>query len=393
MLFKKNELRHLWPFYLSTLVVSITSVVIPFMVLYFRELHFSFFQISILFAGFGISMFLFEVPTGALADNISRKLSVTLGYFLAGIFTILMGIFSNFYIILLIMIFVGISMTLMSGAEEAWVVDNLKAKKSAHLQHDYFVKSMSIRGIGAVAAIIGAIIAKNLSLNLLWYVWGIGFIITGIIFLNTQEYYKPKIIKNNSLKELFLTSKEGFIFALNNKQIFLLILASLFISISSEAHSGWDIFLINLTLPKHALGYVYFFVGVLTALSPFISNYFKKFKINHSLAIVSLLNFITMFVVFFVFSPHFIYGAIAFIAYNCVFSIQYPIEQNYLHKQLKSHNRATIISLKNMITQFVIFIPGLLIGHLMDIIELRIVIGTLGLFSLVAALIYLKLKD
>src|SRR3989338_6721882 len=85
MLFKKNELRHLWPFYLSTLVVSITSVVIPFMVLYFRELHFSFFQISILFAGFGISMFLFEVPTGALADNISRKLSVTLGYFLAGI--------------------------------------------------------------------------------------------------------------------------------------------------------------------------------------------------------------------------------------------------------------------------------------------------------------------
>ena len=136
-LFKKSELRVLWPFYLEPFVVGFLSIFPAFMVLYFRELGFSFFQLSLLLAAIPFFSLIFEIPTGAIADLYGRKFSVVLGVFLQAVGFLLLFFFTNYYSLILIMAFLGIASTLVSGAEEAWITDLIN-KKNKNLLKYYF---------------------------------------------------------------------------------------------------------------------------------------------------------------------------------------------------------------------------------------------------------------
>jgi len=75
-IFQKGELKLLWPFYLDAFLSPMLFFMPAFVVVYFRDLGFSLFQISLLTMMMPLSMFLFEIPTGAIADLYGRKFSV-----------------------------------------------------------------------------------------------------------------------------------------------------------------------------------------------------------------------------------------------------------------------------------------------------------------------------
>ena len=62
------------------MIYGFSSLIMPFMIIYFRDLSLTFFQIAVITSGFSIGMMLFEVPTGAFADGLSRKISVIIGF-------------------------------------------------------------------------------------------------------------------------------------------------------------------------------------------------------------------------------------------------------------------------------------------------------------------------
>jgi hypothetical protein len=72
MIFKKGEWGQLGRFYIVQFIQVLTAVIIPFVIIYFRDMSLSFTQISILLASYGVFGFLFEIPTGAFADGYSR---------------------------------------------------------------------------------------------------------------------------------------------------------------------------------------------------------------------------------------------------------------------------------------------------------------------------------
>ena len=159
MLFKKDELKLLWPFYLYYLVFGLSTMIMPFMIIYFVNLGFSFFQIALITSAFGIAMFLFEVPTGAFADSFSRKYSVILGFLITAFAVILIPLMTNFYLLLFMWVLAGIGMTFVSGAEESWVVDNLNKFKRTDLHQEFFIKSGSLAAFGAIfAPFVGALL-------------------------------------------------------------------------------------------------------------------------------------------------------------------------------------------------------------------------------------------
>jgi len=123
MIFKKDELRILWPFYLHGLIYASLYLIPVFFVVYFIHVGLSIFQIGISLAVSPLLALLFEIPTGAIADLYGRKFSVMLSLFLEAIVILLIYLSNNFYYILFIMSLWGIVETLASGSDEAWVVD------------------------------------------------------------------------------------------------------------------------------------------------------------------------------------------------------------------------------------------------------------------------------
>lgn len=71
------------------------------------------------------SRFVFEVPTGIVADAKSRKLSVLIGMTLLGVGFVWTGAFPAFGMILAAHVVIGIGNTFISGAQQAWIADEV----------------------------------------------------------------------------------------------------------------------------------------------------------------------------------------------------------------------------------------------------------------------------
>jgi DHA3 family tetracycline resistance protein-like MFS transporter len=75
------------------------------------------------------TVLLFEVPTGLVADVYGRKRSVVIGYGLIGFGFVLESTTLDFATLLLAQVVWGIGATFISGAQEAWIADEVGVKR------------------------------------------------------------------------------------------------------------------------------------------------------------------------------------------------------------------------------------------------------------------------
>src|SRR5574339_927772 len=104
-----------------------------------------------------ISAFLFEVPTGIVADVYSRRLSIIIGYLLMGIGFLVEASFPAFIPILLAQVIWGLGYTFTSGATQAWITDEVgeEAANKLFLRATRVGLFASLLGMGA-ATLVGA---------------------------------------------------------------------------------------------------------------------------------------------------------------------------------------------------------------------------------------------
>ena len=396
MLFKKDELKLLWPFYLYYLVFGLSTMIMPFMIIYFVNLGFSFFQIALITSAFGIAMFLFEIPTGAFADSFSRKYSVILGFLITAFAVILIPLMTNFYLLLFMWMLAGIGMTFVSGAEESWVVDNLNKFKRNDLHQEFFIKSGSLAAFGAIfAPFVGALLVKTHSIKILWFIFGFGFLLNAfLLMIFGQEHYKPKRLKLfDSLKQAYTNSKVGLKFTTTHKVIFLIVLAGLFTQLMVIGDNGWQPFLVNLGMAEHQLGYMYSIMAAVVMVMPFLSRLFVNFKPKNAVSIVVSIRMILLFSLIFLYPPLFFLAAIVFILDAGLFSMKDPIIQTYFHKFIPKKIRATVVSTKSMFSQLIIAVTALIAGIFLDLFGPQKVLVFGSLFGIIAIILYQKIKD
>lgn len=72
-----------------------------------------------------LAYFLFEVPTGVVADVYSRRLSIILGVFFLGAGFLVVGVWPEFWAILLGQVISAIGYACLSGATTAWLADEV----------------------------------------------------------------------------------------------------------------------------------------------------------------------------------------------------------------------------------------------------------------------------
>lgn len=72
-----------------------------------------------------VSVLLFEMPTGLFADHFGRKKSLALGTLIIGLAHVLEGSMPEFWAIAVASAMWGIGWTFISGAEQAWIADEL----------------------------------------------------------------------------------------------------------------------------------------------------------------------------------------------------------------------------------------------------------------------------
>jgi DHA3 family tetracycline resistance protein-like MFS transporter len=200
-----------------------------------QELHLSPLQLVLMGTAMEGAVFLFEVPTGVVADTYSRRLSLVIGYLGMGATWLAVGLVSAPWLIIALWALWGLSYTFTSGAEEAWITDEVGVENLGSI----FLRAARYGQGGAVIGLLLQVAVGTLSLRAGVILGGAFTIACGlgcIAFMpETGFRRRPRAERASALSEMRTTAVAGARFAWAAPVIVLLICAELFMGASSEA--------------------------------------------------------------------------------------------------------------------------------------------------------------
>ena len=109
-----------------------------------------------------LAAFVFEIPTGVVADVYSRRLSILIGSVTIGLAFLLEGLVPLFGAVLLSQVIWGLGYTFTSGASEAWISDEIGEEAAAQA----FVRGAQLGTAGGLLGIVVGIALASVQLNL-----------------------------------------------------------------------------------------------------------------------------------------------------------------------------------------------------------------------------------
>ena len=200
-----------------------------------RELHFSPLQLVLMGTVMEGAVFLFEIPTGVVADTYSRRLSLVIGYLGTGAAWVVVGLVSAPWLIIVLWGFWGFAYTFASGAEQAWLTDEVGVERVGGV----FMRGARFGQAGAVVGLLIQVAVGTLSVRAGVILGGVFTLACGVaaaLFMpETGFVRRPREQRASALAELRTTALKGGRYARAQRIIMLLIGVELFLGMSSEA--------------------------------------------------------------------------------------------------------------------------------------------------------------
>ncbi|MHA2181706.1 MAG: MFS transporter [Promethearchaeota archaeon] len=377
---------NIWKSYLFRFFMGlhlISGVLLPFFLTWG---NLTFVGVMLLQSYFTMMVLVFEIPCGAIADYISRKFSLILGALIMAFAALIYGSYPNIIIFVVGETLWAFAGALISGTDQAFVYDSLRKLERENDISKVTAKNRSFMLIGiGISAPIGSMIGAYLSLNLVMVFMFFPFFIATLISLTMKE-------PNHELEKVepdkYLTViKSGFKELRHNK--ILRILA--FEMITTESIVVFLIWTYQLYL--EALDFQLVFFGFISTSMTIIQIVFfniipklenrvrNKRKFLRLYTMVPGISFILLALISYI--PISIPLILAIIGFG--FSRRIIFIKS-INKQIKTKNRATVLSTINMVSSLMKTILYPFIGYFV-MWNLGITFILLGLGILVITLL------
>lgn len=319
------------------------------------------------------STFLFEIPTGVIADVRSRRISVIIGLILIGIGFAFEGVFALFATVLIAQVIWGVGYTFISGAREAWIADELNDEERTG--------RLYLRGaqLGQAASIVGMLISVGLAsirLNVPIVVSGGGVVLLGLLMLlimPERNFHPAEHPERLPFAEMTRTFQHGLAVVRGRPILMTILSIGLFYGMSSEAFDRlWEAhFLANLGFPSagHLSPIVWF--GIINAGAMAISLVVAEIALRRvdtrSQVRVSRVLLLTNVILALSVAGFGIAGgfAMGLAAYWVAYSMRVanrPLYTAWMNQSLQPRIRATVFSMSSQLDALGQIIGGPLIG-------------------------------
>lgn len=305
------------------------------------------------------TVLLFEVPTGVVADSVSRRLSVLIGFFLTGAGFLLYAV-PSFPVVLAGQVVWGLGATFISGANIAWVVDEIGEDAARPL----FLQASQLAQACAFAGIVAGVGLGSIALGLPVAMGGVVYLLLGLWLIGAMvEHQRPR--GHTSVGAAMRSTLRSTRDALHLRPVLLLILAvAVLHGASTEGFDRlWELNLLrNVDLPEvGALGITPWFgllraVGLLVAI---LATMFVRRRLRdrtpsspseapasdaavRALLLASGLFAVTM--ALFAVSRNLVAAVFAFWSVVAVRGVHTPLYTAWVNTGLASESRATVNS-------------------------------------------------
>lgn len=194
------------------------------------------FQIVIVGSIFEITILLCEVPTGVIADLVSRRLSVILGFVLTGLSYIIQALVPTFEAAVLGAIIWGVGITCISGAYDAWLADELGTEQLGPA----LLRGEQVARIAALFGLAGSALLGGFRLELLPLIGGGLFVACAVyclIAMPETNFHRAAADERTTWHKFVATLRAGVAVVRRRPTLLRLLAVLFFFGLFSEA---WD---------------------------------------------------------------------------------------------------------------------------------------------------------
>lgn len=302
-----------------------------------------------------LSAFVFEVPTGVVADVYSRRLSIILGYMLMGLGFLVEGLFPAFLPILLAQVIWGLGYTFTSGATQAWITDEIGEDDANKL----FLRATQL---GLFASLIGMGLSVLIGANqvaLPIQVGAVGVLLIGVtlmLIMPETGFHPTPREDRNTWQHMWHTFKQGVDAVRSRPRLMNIVFIGLFYGLYSE---GFDRLWVKHLLDRFELPILFgtnqvaFFAAlriagtILTILA--VRFVEKRVDSTNPLAIGRAVMIVTagisIALLGFALSPLLLLSLGMFLAIGILRTVHGPLQTAWINQKLDSQVRATVHSM------------------------------------------------
>lgn len=306
------------------------------------------------------SIFLLQLPTGALADTFSRRASVIVGVFLTGAGFLLEGLFPIFWTILLAQILWGAGYTFINGAEEAWITDEIGVERA----NQAFLRASQVWMAAQMVGVAISVALASVRLSLPLITAGALTLALGValIPLMPESRRAPRegdgaASLRDRLVEVGRTARAGLALTRARPVLLLILAITLFEGMASEGFDrlGEAHFLLDTGLPSLGpLRPVSWFgaFSIAIALLGLAATEVTRRQVDTgrhgpvSRTLLGLVMALLVCMVAFALAPGFAVAVVAYVAANVIRRVIGPLSTAWINQSADARSRATVLSLE-----------------------------------------------
>ena len=302
-----------------------------------------------------ISAFIFEIPTGVVADSYSRRLSIIIGFGLMGVGFLVEGLFPTFLPILLAQVIWGLGHTFTSGATEAWISDEIGEQPANQL----FLRATRV---GLVASLLGMALAVLIGRNNVVLpiqigavgVMAIGFV---LVFIMPETGFRPTPREDrNNWQHMWHTFNEGVKSVRARPRLMTILSVGLFYGLYSEGFDRlWVKHLLNnfdipILFGNNQIAFFALLRIASSIMAIVVLHYIEKrvgsggrSAIGYIMLLVT--GLISASMIGFALSPFLALSLVFYLAIEVFRAIRDPLNSAWLNQKLDPQTRATVHSM------------------------------------------------
>ena len=306
-----------------------------------------------------VAYFVFEVPTAVVADVYSRRLSVIVGQLIMGVGFILTGAVAEVGVVLAAAGLIGFGWTFRSGAEDAWLADEVGPERMArsYQRGAQVERGASLVGIGLAVALA----VVDLSLPLV--AAGVLLLALGLVLalVMPETGFRPATRDElGGVRSLTRTARDGGRLIRARPVLLLIVAITFFGGMWSEAVDRlWEAhFLLEVGLPSLGRLDPIVWFGILAAGSlllallvarPLVPHFERASRPGMARILLALDAIMIAGTLGFAFAGSFALAVAALWTIEVARSLAYPVHDTWLNANIEdSRVRATVISMTNL---------------------------------------------
>ena len=368
------------------------NLVMPVIVLFYKSNGLTMQDIFLLQSAYSFTLMALEIPTGYFADKVGRKTSILIGSMLGFSGYLVYSFSFGFWQFVITEVILGVSQSLVSGADSALLYDTLIAAK----QNDKYIrlegKITSIGNFGeAFAGIIGGLLAVS-SLRTPFFIQTCVALIALPAALMLKEPPIKSIRKKPGIKDIvnimFNVLHENLKLKWNTFFSAIIGAATLTMAWFAQPYFGL------VKLPISMYGVVWALLNLSVGIAALYAwRIEKRFGPLTTITFFTLIIFLSFLLLTLV--PGY-FGLLILFLFYIARGLATPILRNYINIFTTSEVRATVLSIRNFLIRLIFAITGPLWGWITDRYSLQTAIILAGIvygsFALLGLFFLLKHK-